>query len=152
MKLPKIIILLLTILMLTGCENKTLEISSIADHTGLVENSKYGEINMEFSNLDGEDIRSFSSKKGKKYEFNYNYLIKEGNLTIQFRDSEDNIIEEIDISEDEYIKALEQLESENDGPVQLYEFCKTTGIESSDNKIKIALIGDNAKGKIQLTW
>ncbi|WP_281817218.1 hypothetical protein [Vallitalea longa] len=152
MKSTKIVIILMIVLMLTGCGKKTLEITSIANHTELVENSKYGEISMEFAKLDGEDIRAFSSKKGEEYKFEFNYLIKEGNLNLQFRDSQDNIISDINLSEKEYMNELEQLQQECDGDVNIEEFCRNIVIESSDNKIKVALIGEKAKGKIDIIW
>lgn len=131
-------------ILFTGCSRNTLEIESIANHKDIVEDSEYGKIIMEFSELDGEDIRSFSAKQGKIYKFEYKYLITEGTIALQFRDSKDNVITEIILSEDEY--------KDSEGKVEMHEFGGNVEVKSSDQKIKIVIIGKEAKGKINITW
>ncbi|QUI24113.1 hypothetical protein HZI73_18235 [Vallitalea pronyensis] len=153
MKLQKAIICLLVfMIVLTGCRKETLEFEAFANHMGLVEESEYGKIMMEFSKLDGEDIRSFSTQEGKKYEFQYNYLITEGAIEVQFRDSQGNVITSINLSEDEYKEEKESLQEESNGPVEIHEFCRVISVKSRDKRIKIALIGKEAKGNFNITW
>ncbi|MCT4544484.1 MAG: hypothetical protein N4A63_13135 [Vallitalea sp.] len=140
------------ILIFTACSKKSLEFESIANHVNVVEESEYGKIKMEFAKLDGEDIRSFSSKEGKIYAFKYSYLIAEGTIELQFRDSQDNVITKITLSEDEYKEAKKDLKKDSDGEVEVYEFGSTIHVKSSDKKIKIAIIGKDAKGNINITW
>ncbi len=137
---------------LTGCNKKTLQIESLTNHKETIEESEYGKISMEFSLLDGEDIRSFTAKKGEKYTFDYEYLIMEGTVTLQFRDSKDNIISQIILSDEEYKTEMKRSEKESDGEVNLHLFGSNISIISNDDKIKIAIIGKDAKGKLELSW
>ncbi|MCT4542425.1 MAG: nucleotidyltransferase domain-containing protein [Vallitalea sp.] len=143
MRLKKIIsCFFICILIFTACSRKSLEFESIANHVNVVEESEYGKIKMEFSKLDGEDIRSFSAKEGKTYAFEYAYLITEGTIELQFRDSQDNVITKITLSEDEYKEAKKELKKDND--VEVYEFGSTIQVKSNDKKIKIAIIGKDS--------
>ncbi len=47
---------------------------------------------------------------------------------------------------------MSNLESEHDGKVNLYEFGRNITIENIDEKIKIVISGDNARGKINISW
>lgn len=106
MRLVKIIICFFVVVFFVGCSSRnTLEFENISNHIDITEDSKYGKIMMEFSMLDGENIRTFSAKQGKIYKFDYKYLIKEGTIRLQFRDSKDDIITEIILSEDGYKNA-----------------------------------------------
>jgi adenylate cyclase len=147
-----IFIVILVGVIFTGCAKKTIEYESIANHVDLVEESEYGSISLEFSELDGENIRSFKSKKRKEYKFDYEYLITEGSLTIEFRDSKDNIIETFVLDESEYVDALESLKKDPGETVTLHEIGSFISVKSSDSRIKIALIGEKAKGKIKIVW
>lgn len=102
--------------------------------------------------LDGENIRTFSAKQGKIYKFDYKYLIKEGTIRLQFRDSKDDIITEIILSEDGYKNAKKEIEKDAEEKVEIHEFGGNIKIKSRDQKIKIAIIGEKARGKISITW
>jgi hypothetical protein len=143
---------MIVFIIFTGCSRNTLEFENIASHKDIVEESEYGKIKMEFSKLDGEDIRSFNTKQGKTYKFGYKYLITEGAIVLQFRDSKDNIITEIILSEDDYKDAKKETEKDDGGQVKIHEFGSNIKVKSSDQKIKIAIIGKEASGKIKITW
>ena len=145
------IILIIAMILLTGCADKSLDYESMANHVDLVEESEYGNVSLEFSELDGENIRSFESKKGKEYKFDYDYLITEGSLTIQFRDNKDNILEEFVLDESEYINALESLKKDNE-TAALHGIGSSISVKANDGRIKIALIGEKAKGKFKIVW
>ncbi len=145
------IITMIFVMLITGCNKKTLQNEGLANHKEVTEDSEYGKISMKFLRLDGENIRSFSAKKGKGYKFDYDYLITDGTITLQFRDSKDNIISEAILSDQEYIEEMEKLLEESDS-VKIYFFGKTINVLSNDDKIKIAIIGDNASGELKLTW
>ena len=152
MKKYRIIMFIMVMILMTACGQENLTYESIANHVDLVEVSEYGNVSLEFSELDGENIRSFKSKKGKEYKFDYDYLITEGSLTIEFRDSKDNILEEFELDESEYIIALESLKKDHGETAALHEIGSFITVKASDDKIKIALIGEKAKGKIKIVW
>ncbi|PKM66202.1 MAG: hypothetical protein CVU95_12790 [Firmicutes bacterium HGW-Firmicutes-2] len=145
-------VMCLIVVSIVGCTKREIDYESIADHKNFVESTEYGNINMEFSLLNGNDIRSFDSKRGKEYQFDYEYLVTEGSILLQFRDSEDKIIDEVLLTEDEYLDAVYNLESEHEGEVNLYKFGSNITIDSKDEKIKIVISGDNAKGRINISW
>lgn len=145
------IVLIVAMFLLTGCAEETLKYESMANHVDLVEESEYGSISLEFSELDGENIRSFESKKGQDYKFDYDYLITEGSLTIEFRDSKDNILEEFVLDESEYINALESLKEDNE-TAALHGIGSSISVKASDDKIKIVIVGEKAKGKFKIVW
>ncbi|MBS7528771.1 hypothetical protein KHM83_19065 [Fusibacter paucivorans] len=152
MKIMKILMLLACMFFLSSCSKPNIEFESMAEHTSLEEETQYGNMALTFSNLNGEAIRSFKSRTGKAYTFSYNYLITEGALKLQFRDSQDNVLSELAFSEETYQTAIDSLQEENEGEVNIIEIGSNVTIESADEKIKIVLIGNNAKGKIQITW
>ncbi|QSX04680.1 hypothetical protein JYG23_08150 [Sedimentibacter sp. zth1] len=157
MKIMKYVLYILLIsVLVTGCSviDKEIKIESIANHKEIKEDLEYGNIKMEFELLDGEDIRSFVVKKNKSYKFDIEYIITEGTLTLEFRDSKNNKLEEIVITEEEYKSELEKLKKENpeSGNTQIYTFGTTLNLKSSDNQMKIVLKGENAKGKINIEW
>ena len=147
-----IIVLVLVSISLVGCSNKEINYESTAQHKDLFEETEYGSINMTFALLNGDDIRAFHTKPGEKYEFNYTYLITEGFIALQFRDSEDNVLEEISLSGEQYKSEKLKLESEHDGSVNIDEFGSMTTIISKDNEIKIVISGKDAKGKLHIKW
>ncbi len=147
-----IIVLVLVSTSLVGCSNKEINYESMAQHKDLFEETEYGSINMIFSLLNGDNIRTFHTKPGKKYEFNYAYLIEEGFIALQFRDSEDNVLDEISLSAEEYKSEKSKLESEHDGSVNINEFGSMTTIMSKDDEIKIVISGKDAKGKLHIKW
>jgi hypothetical protein len=63
-----------------------------------------------------------------------------------------NVLSELAFSEETYQTAIDSLQEENEGEVNIIEFGSNVTVESADEKIKIVLIGNNAKGKIQITW
>jgi|GEM_PF-2761895 len=154
MTLRKVILCFLIVFIFSvGCSSKaTLEFDSIADHKDVVEESEYGKISMEFLTLDGENIRSFSAKPDKVYEFDYDYLVTKGNIKLQFRDSDDHIINEIVLSEEEYISAKEEIEKETEGAVEVHEFGRSVKVKSRDHRLKIYIIGSEASGKLNIIW
>ena len=137
---------------LIGCSNKEIYYESMAQHNELIEETEYGSINMTFSLLNGDDIRTFNAKAGKKYVFNYSYLITGGLISLQFLDSEDNVLDEILLSSDEYESEKAKLENEHEGAVNIDEFVSMTSITSKDDKIKILISGKDAKGKLLVKW
>ena len=152
MKKYRIIIFIMVMILITACGQENLTYESVANHVDLVEESEYGSISLEFSELDGENIRSFESKKGKEYKFDYDYLITEGSLTIEFRDSKDNILEEFVLDESEYINALESLKKDHGETAALHGIGSSISVKASDDKIKIAIVGEKAKGKFKIAW
>lgn len=151
-KIRSYLVLLVTLFGLVGCTNREINYENLAQHKDLVEETDYGNISMSFSLLNGDDIRTFHTRPGKKYNFEYTYLITEGSILLQFRDSEDNVLDEVLLSDEEYKLEKTKLESENDGSVNIYEFGSLTRIYSRDVEIKIVISGINAKGKLSVKW
>ncbi len=151
-----ILYIFLICLLVTSCSSidKEIKIESMANHKNIKEELEYRSIKMEFELLDGEDIRSFEVKKNKSYKFDIEYVITEGTLTLEFRDSKNNKIKEIVITDSEYKNEVELLKKKNPetSDIQIYAFGTNLRLKSSDNQIKIVLIGDNAKGKISINW
>ena len=151
-KLYAAIVLILVSISFVGCSNKEIRYESMAQHDELFEETEYGSINMNFSLLNGDDIRTFQTKPGEEHEFNYTYLITEGIISLQFRDSEDNVLEEISLSAEEYRSGMLKLESEHDGEVNIHEFGSMTTITSKDHEVRIVISGKDAKGKLHIEW
>ena len=141
------VLMLSFIMLFSGC-GKTLQYESIADHLNVVENSKYGLIDMKFDLLNGKNIRTFQTKVGITYNFGYDIDIQKGDIRVIFTDSNDNIIEDIGwISE--YKK---EIDPENNDHVNVYGTGGVKKVKSIDDKIKVIIEGKEAVGSINISW
>ena len=140
-------LMILLIMFFSGCR-KTLEYESIANHINVAENSKYGLIDMKFDLLNGKDIRTFQTKAGITYEFNYNIDMQSGDIRVMFTDSNDNIIEDIGWFS-EHKKAFEE---ENKWQVNLNGIGGIKKVKSIDDKIKVVIEGKDAQGYVKISW
>ncbi len=148
-----ILICFISVLSMFGCMDKNIIVEKTAEHINLIETSEYGHISLEFESLTGEDIRSFEVKKDKIYDFEYKYLITKASLKIQFKNSKDELIEEIILDSDEYFNELKKLKEENQNDsIQLIEIGRPIRLSSNDGEIKVYFIGDETEGKISIEW
>lgn len=154
-KIKYVLCILFISVLAVGCSifNKEIKVESMANHKNIKEDLKYGNFKIEFDLLDGVDIRSFEVRKNKIYNFKIEYGVTSGELILEFRDSKNNKLKEINLSE-EYNTGLKQLKEENKdaGDVHLGSIGTILDLKSDDNQIKIVLKGKNAKGKINIEW
>lgn len=141
-------IVLLIASVFTGCAKGHLIYEKRANYTDIVEDSAYGKIKMNFDKLDGEDIRSFQTQKGKMYEFTYDYNISYGDIKIIITDSKENIL-----AQTKWNNELERDIKKNKG-----ETAKVNGsggvlkITSTDDKIRIVIAAKEASGSLSIKW
>lgn len=147
-----LLVLLAAMVVLSGCAKKEIVYEGMAEHKDLIEETEYGNIRMSFSRLNGSDIRTFESKPDKVYAFKYTYLITEGFISLQFRDSMDNVLEEILLSSEDYETEKNKLPGGQEGRANIQEFGSQRSVKSTDKAIKIVINGNEAKGHFNITW
>ncbi len=143
-----IVVTLIAALLLFGCKRKELIYEKIANHTNVVEDSSYGRIEMSFDILDGENVRSFETKPGITYNFDYDYNINEGDIKIIFTDSEKNTLAQTEWSS-EIEKKLKKSECST---AILWGHGGNKKIESTDSEIRIVIFGKEASGSVKVEW
>ncbi|MDF2987103.1 MAG: hypothetical protein K0R50_2613 [Eubacterium sp.] len=140
-------ILLLPLLLFTGCSKGTLIYDSQSSYTSLADNSSYGHVKMSFDNLNGKEIRTFKAKAHKLYRFDYTCKIEKGDLRIYFTDSENRVIQDLKwISEE-----AAEIDSK-DGEIHVNGVGGWKDVKSSDDEIKIVIESKKAEGSVELEW
>lgn len=147
-KLILAILVFVSMLAFFGCSHKELTYEKTAKHDNVVEDSSYGNINMTFKKLDGEDIRAFETKPGRNYEFEYSYSITDGDIKIMFTDSKGDILAQTKWSSE----AEKKLKAEKGESAKLNGSGGILEVESSDNKIRIVISGRSSSGEVKIEW
>ncbi len=150
-----IYVLMIILIILTGCANRDLSYESHSTYNELIDKSDYGNLSVDFTGLTGEEIRTFKTSHNKEISFNYTYLVTKGKLNVQIRNGEDKILFDFMTGEEEYNKAKKNIANEYETEIEaidIGEFGSSMNVQSDDGLWKIVLIGEKADGKIDISW
>lgn len=143
-----VVLVFITSFTFGGCSAEELQFEKIANHTNVVEDSAYGKIKMTFDILDGEDVRAFETKPGKTFSFIYDYDIDQGDIKIAFTDSNGEILGQTEWSS-EFENRIQESEGES---AKLNGSGGVLSIKSTDNKLRIVIMGKVASGNLVIEW
>jgi hypothetical protein len=141
-------LLMLLLLIISGCENIEIKKDSKGSYDNLDENVEYGEVDLTIEVLNGEMIYSFETKADVEYEFQYDVDIEEGDFKIEVFSNGETLEETEWTSADQ-----ELLESEHGNKNSiLHGVGGTITIKNVDEQLSIVLHGRDATGKFKVTW